>query len=612
MRDNNPSPNLLRRATMIGVAQLGLFGVLFSRLHFLQISQADEYSILADENRINIEPVLPARGCIVDLFGIEMAKNVPNFQIVLLVNPVIDVVKSLNYLSKVIKISAKRKQYIIAEFLKANTGDIIPIIHNLTWEEFANVNLYSMNMHGIDPYVGSVRSYPFGEIDAHIVGYVGIFDRENVVKQRYKLQGKIGLEKQFNKKLLGVDGVRRVEVNSVGRVIRELSVTQGKAGDDLITTLDQEVQNYTHKRMKNYNGSVVVMDTQTGEIVSLVSTPSFDPHLFHLGMSQKEWDTLRYNPYNPLLNKAVSGQYSPGSTFKIIVALVALEQGIIHTKETIECSGKYSLGTDVFHCWKPKGHGDMNLYDALKYSCDTYFYELSNLIGIDLIEDMGKRFGLGVKTNIDIQGEKSGVMPGKKWKKHNIGETWQKGETIITGIGQGYVLTTPLQLAVMISRFVNGGYEVQPHFQYEIHNPKYISMHKKPLDVKPQHIEFIKRALWGSVNDGDGTASGGQLLYKGQRLSGKTGTVQVRRISELERKEGVVENKDLDRNLRDHALFIGFAPYDKPKYAISVVLEHAGKSTPATYVARDVMKQVLKRSQLRMEQKEKLYLQSKE
>ena len=385
--------------------------------------------------------------------------------------------------------------------------------------------------------------------------------------------GKSGIEKYLEKALRGESGNLKLEVNAYGRIMKEIERVDGIPGKDVQLTIDSRLQQKAFELFGEESGAAVLLDVHTGEILAFVSAPSFDPNMMTQGLSTEDWNALLHNERNPLTDKAISGQYSPGSTFKMIVALAALEAGVIKPETRTYCAGKMFLGNHAFHCWKKEGHGHLNVVEALQHSCDIFFYETAQKLGIEKIADMARRFGLGSKINIGLENEKAGLIPDKEWKLRRFGEPWQQGESLISGIGQGYILTTPLQLATMTARLVNGGYEIKPTFLKVSDGEK--SKIKK-IDVSPANLELIKEGMYAVVNKPGGTAWRSQFDYHGQRMGGKTGTTQVRRITMKERREGIKKESELPWRLRNHALFVGYAPHDNPKYAVAVLVEHGG------------------------------------
>ena len=385
--------------------------------------------------------------------------------------------------------------------------------------------------------------------------------------------GKSGIEKYLEKALRGESGNLKLEVNAYGRIMKEIERVDGIPGKDVQLTIDSRLQQKAFELFGEESGAAVLLDVHTGEILAFVSAPSFDPNMMTQGLSTEDWNALLHNERNPLTDKAISGQYSPGSTFKMIVALAALEAGVIKPETRTYCAGKMFLGNHAFHCWKKEGHGHLNVVEALQHSCDIFFYETAQKLGIEKIADMARRFGLGSKINIGLENEKAGLIPDKEWKLRRFGEPWQQGESLISGIGQGYILTTPLQLATMTARLVNGGYEIKPTF-LKVSDGEKSKIRK--IDVSPTNLELIKEGMYAVVNKPGGTAWRSQFDYHGQRMGGKTGTTQVRRITMKERREGIKKESELPWRLRNHALFVGYAPHDNPKYAVAVLVEHGG------------------------------------
>lgn len=585
-----------RRHLLLAAAQGGLFAVLAGRLQYLQVSQAETYSTLAEANRVNINELSSERGRIRDRFGEVLADNDQRFQIVLIAEQAGNLPDTLGALQSVLGLSSNHMRDIKRRIKRAPKFKPLVVVDDLSWEDFSKLNLNLPFMQGVEPKVGDKRIYPQKQATAHLVGYVGAKTREdlrrvgNIVGDTV---GRSGVERAFEEALRGTPGVRHVEVNAYGRTIRELRSRPGEAGDDINLSICADMQNFLNTRMARHSGSAVIMDIQNGELISLVSTPSFDPNEFARGINSREWDALLAHERKPLMNKALRGQYAPGSTFKMLVCLAALEADLIKPDEKISCAGMYEFANEQFHCWRPEGHGPTDMVKALEQSCDTYFYDLSLRVGIDRIEAMARRFGFGMPTGIDLAGEKSGIVPSRDWKRANYDIGWRPGETVITGIGQGYLLTTPMQLVVMTAALANGGKIIKPRVTIQDHD---VEGDAETVDIglKPEHLAIMRRGLYAAVNRPDGTAYASSLLIDGQRMSGKTGTVQVRRISKDERESGVIPNSKLDWHLRDHSLFVGYVPHDKPRYAITVVIEHGGGGAQvAAPIARDAMVHLL-------------------
>jgi len=462
-------------------------------------------------------------------------------------------------------------------------------------------------MPGITINVGESRFYPNGSEAASVLGYVsGVSEKDLTGDPLLELPGfrigKAGMEKVHDLALRGKSGTSQVEVNAFGRVIRELERREGLPGAEAWLAIDMELQKFVTKRLGGEAAAAVVMDVHTGEVLTLASTPTFDPNAFNRGLSQSEWKALASNPRSPLNNKAIAGQYSPGSTFKMVVALAALEKGIITPKSQFFCTGELELGDSTFHCWKKTGHGTMDLLAAITQSCDVYFYEIAKRTGIDRISAMARRLGMGQILDIELAGEQQGLMPTRAWKKKVKRVSWQQGETLLAGIGQGFILTTPLQLAVMTARLVNGGKAVTPHLTrqvvpFDAADPPPPSIPEfDTIGIHPPHLDLIKKAMAAVSNSPYGTAYRSRIKEPGFQLGGKTGTVQVRRISKAEREAGVKKNKDLEWRERDHALFVGYAPVKSPRYSIAVVVEHGGGgSSTAAPIAKDILLEVQRR-----------------
>jgi penicillin-binding protein 2 len=382
-----------------------------------------------------------------------------------------------------------------------------------------------------------------------------------------------------------------------------LNRKEGEPGTDITLTIDMDLQRLATQRLEGESGSAVVLDVRTGDVLALVSTPGFDPNAFNRGLSNEEWHALISNPKAPLANKAIAGQYAPGSTFKVAVALAGLEKGAINPNTTVKCWGRTRLGNAYFHCWKRGGHGPVQLHDALTQSCDVYFYEVAKRVGVDRISAMARRLGLGQTLGLDLPGERPGLLPTRDWKLATIGVPWQMGETLISGIGQGYVLATPLQLAVMTARVANGGRAVTPRIARRAPPPEGAEPEQPPddLGLVPGHLQLVREGMVDVVNGRRGTARGAAIKEPGMEMAGKSGTSQVRRISKAEREAGVFKNEDLPWKRRDHALFVAYAPIDAPRYAVAVVIEHGGGgSAAAAPVARDILVMAQKLDAVRM------------
>jgi len=595
--DINREKIFSRRAFVLGgIKSLLMLGVT-ARLFYLQISQANKYEVLAEENRINLKLIPPVRGEILDRNKVALALNKENFRIILVPEQALSLEETLKRLKVVMGLTETERERVLKEAKRRRGFVPIMVRENLTWDEVARLEVNTLELPGVSIEVGSQRFYPFKEVTSHLVGYVGKVSTEEL-QQPGLLQltdyrvGKTGLEKEFDSRLSGEAGAKQMEVNAVGRIIRELRREPGKTGDSLDLTIDVQLQNIIYDKVGDQVASVTVMNAHTGAVHALVGAPGYDPNLFHFGVDVESWQELQTNPRRPLLNRIVSGQYAPASTFKMIVALTALKEGWT-PGERVYCPGHYNYGDTRFHCWKEEGHGKLDLYEAIAQSCDVYFYELSRQLGIDKIAAMARTFGLGTPTGIQIPAEVSGLVPDRQWKRKALNRRWQKGETLIAGIGQGYLLATPIQLAVMTAQMVNGGYSVTPKLlQKEVVNNM---VPPESIGVPKSHLDIVMKGMDMATNAQKGTAYWHRIRTPEYRMGGKTGTAQVKRISLQEREDGIIENKDRQWFLRDHALYVGYAPLSQPKYVVSVVVEHGGGgSAVAAPIAHEALYQAQK------------------
>lgn len=595
-RDNDKGKVLIRRSLIMALIKFLLLMVIIVRLYYLQVYQADRYKTLADENRISTRLLVPPRGIIYDRNGVTIASNQQNFQALIVAEQAPNVQETLDAFKKIMPLSAAEEERIKKDLKRNRSFVPIKIRDNLSWEEVSKIQLNAPDLPGIVIDEGLTRYYPFGAAMAHILGYVSSVSDKDVKDDPllevpgFKI-GKSGIEKYLEKDLRGESGNLKLEVNAYGRIMKEIERVDGIPGKDVQLTIDSRLQQKAFELFGEESGAAVLLDVHTGEILAFVSAPSFDPNMMTQGLSTKDWNALLHNERNPLTDKAISGQYSPGSTFKMIVALAALEAGIIKPETRTYCAGKMFLGNHAFHCWKKEGHGHLNVVEALQHSCDIFFYETAQKLGIEKIADMARRFGLGSKINVGLENEKAGLIPDKEWKLKRFGEPWQQGESLISGIGQGYILTTPLQLATMTARLVNGGYEIRPTFLKVSDKEK---NKIKKIDVSPANLELVKEGMYAVVNKPGGTAWRSQFDYHGERMGGKTGTTQVRRITMKERREGIKKESELPWRLRNHALFVGYAPHDNPKYAVAVLVEHGGGgSSVAAPLAGKILKEAV-------------------
>ena len=635
-----------RRMFILGVAKVTVFTGIFIRLFSLQINDNKKYLTLSDKNRLREWRLPPIRGEFVDYFDTVVASNSEVYQ--LHVTP--EEVENFRYLilrlKNILALSNREFQKILKQKKKQKSWETIVISDNLTWEQFVKVNYYLYDLVGAKAIVSVSRNYPFADNYTHVLGYVSEASKEDILKNETIKNhhvpglkvGKTGLEKAFEENLIGLNGVERYEVNAYGKRIKQIDYKAGQKGKKIKLTIDTEIQKLANSLLKGTSGSISVMDIYTGDILAMQSSPSFDPNLFLFGISQDDWQLIRNNPLKPLVNKTLSGLYSPGSTIKPIVALSALENNIVNKDFKVNCTGKIKMYGQTYHCWKKKGHGVVNLKGAMKQSCDTYFYEISRKLGVDRLKETAIKFGLGEKVLKGIfNNEKKGLVPSTEWKKNNLGKGWLIGETLITGIGQGYIQTTPLQLCLMTAQLANGGHKIYPKITVNENDETYEeaqSIIKKNYKINKEifrginesseglfsfikekkhetlyknfdNIKLIQEAMFASTNEVRGTSYSSRIKNPKYQFAGKTGTSQVKRITEKDRKLNL-KTFEIPYKDRDHALYIAFGPYKKPRYALSIVIEHGGSgSSTAAPIAKKLFKLIVDRHELREEVRNK-------
>ena len=585
-----------RRTVGVGGTMSLVFAVLAGRLYQLQIRDGEEYRVAAENNRVSQRPLAPPRGRVLDRFGAEMATNRRNYRVMIVAEQAKDGVKeALDQIGKVIHLTEAQKKKVLADVAKNKKFVPVPVMENMSWEEFSRINLHLPYLPGVQPDVGETRDYPFGAEMVHVLGYVSSVSPDDLKDDTdllldlpgYRI-GKRGIEKAYDKELRGKGGDTRVEVNAYGRIVRELGKDPGTPGQDVWLTIDCELQRFADQRLGQESAACIVMDVETGAILSLSSTPGFDPNWFNVGVTNSQWKDLSTSDYKPLLNKAMGGTYPPGSTFKAAVALAAVDAGIATPDYHVNCSGVYNFGGHAFHCWQRKGHGTLDIEGAVQRSCDVFFYETSRRLGIDKIEAAARKLGLGTPTGIELPGERSGLIPSRAWKQKTYGWSWQQGDTISVGIGQGYVTVTPLQLCQMMAR-IAGGKAVNAHMVHSV-GDKGLEQESVPhLDFADESLAVVRSGLNKVTNVPGGTAFAWRINEPGMEMAGKTGTAQVRRFTKEERARGLISNHNLAWKLRDHALFIGYAPIEKPRYALSIIIEHGAVGHPHVEMARDIL-----------------------
>ncbi|WP_191253920.1 penicillin-binding protein 2 [Kordiimonas sediminis] len=595
-----------RRAFIVGGVQAVCMSILGGRLYYLSIKEGDKYKLRADKNRISLRLIAPERGEILDRKGRRLATNKKDFRVFLIPEQTSDLSATLKEISGIIDLEEKQIVRIERQIKRQRKFVPVTLKQNLNWSSFSRINAEMHDLPGILPDAGVTRDYPAGKSVSHLVGYVASPGEDDVsLNPLYQLPGfkvgREGLERRFEDHLRGMAGTRRVEVNSVGREIRELPGRErSEAGGNVALTIDLELQEYATERLGEASAGAVVMSVETGEIHALASAPTFDPNAFTQGMSVENWNALLSDPRKPLLNKSLAGVYPPGSTIKMVVALAALEKGIITPETEFFCNGRHGLGKQIFHCWRRGGHGKLDLLDAIGQSCDVYFYKIAEQMDIDDLADMARRFGLGQAFDIDLEGVRSGLVPDRRWKRAVMNQPWYLGETLNVSIGQGAFLATPLQLAVMTSRIASGR-EIMPRLTRQLlgvgelpAEDRGIRSDFRSMDVNPLHMRSARRGM-EKVMELRGSAHDYRRAKDMPKQAGKTGTAQVRRITLEERRTtGVLDNEDLPWNARDHALFVGYAPVEDPKFAVAVLVQHGGGGAKvAAPIGRDLMDKAL-------------------
>jgi len=629
-----------RRMFIISAAKVVVFTGIIARLFSLQINENTKYLTLSDKNRLREWRLPPVRGQFLDYFGNIIAGNLKVYQLHVVPEQVENFKYLMLRLKDILQLNDKEFSKIIKKKNSQKSWETLIISENLSWEQFSKINFYLHELVGAKPVLSVARNYPFNKTFTHVLGYVAEASENDLLNNEIIKNnhvpglrvGKIGLEKTFENDLLGTNGVQRYEVNAYGKRINQLDLKEGEKGKNITLTLDTEVQKLSNELLAEKSGSISVMNIYTGEIIAMHSSPSFNPNLFLYGISIKDWKEIRENPLKPLLNKTVSGLYSPGSTIKPLVALSALENDVITPNQKVRCTGKMEMYGHTYHCWKEKGHGVMDLRNGIKQSCDIYFYETARKLGVDRLNLTALKFGLG---NTVLKGtlanEKKGLVPSTKWKKDNLGYGWVLGETLITGIGQGYIQTTPLQLCLMTAQLANGGFEIYPRItvdknQESLENIKYkmiqnalkqkdkqyASSRRKieeflnigskkyqPLYRNPENVKFVLEAMFGSANEVMGTSYSSRIEDPKYQFAGKTGTSQVKKITEQAR-ELDLHISQIPYEERDHALYIAFGPYNNPTYAVSIIVEHGGSgSSAAAPIAKKLFKLIIDRHELR-------------
>lgn len=592
------SRKISRRVIMLGIIQASVISVLGLKLRSMQLDHADEYRLLSDGNSIKIRLLPPARGLILDRNGFVIAGNEQNYRVTLTREDVGDVSAVVARLRHIIPMTDRQAADLMAEIRRRSAVTPIMVADRLTWAEFSSIALNAPTLPGVTPESGLSRSYPRGGDFSHVLGYVGpvsdydlskIENPDPVLRLPEFQLGKVGMEARLEEALRGKAGSRRVEVNSAGREMRELSRQEGQQGAAVQTTLDARLQNFAAQRLGTESAAAVVIDVTNGDIVAISSSPVFDPNKFVRGISGPDYRELMNHDHRPLADKTVQGAYPPGSTFKMVTLLAGLESGVITAGSRFFCPGYTTVAGRRFHCWSRGGHGTVDAITSLSHSCDVYYYELAQRVGIDRIAIMARKLGIGVRHDLPMSAITEGIAPDRAWKMARYQQEWQVGDSLNASIGQGYVLASPLQLAVMAARVATGR-AVAPRLVRAIDGVPQPTPDFAELDINALNLRTARAGMDAVMNSDRGTARRARILAEEWRMAGKTGTSQVRNITAAERARGVISNDQLPWNRRDHALFVCYAPFGAPRYAVSVVVEHGGGgSAVAAPIARDIL-----------------------
>jgi penicillin-binding protein 2 len=620
----NQSDNVLklnsinRRMFILAAAKVVILGGIVSRLFFLQVKENKRYLTLSDKNRIREWKLPPIRGNFEDYFGNTIAGNFEAYELHLIPEEIENFRYTINRVRNILQLSDSQFQKILKKKNQIKPWENLIVSNNLTWENFSKINNNLYDLNGVKPVISISRSYPFKENFTHVLGYVSQANDQDIlsneiIKEKFVQGlkvGKIGLEKTFENDLIGNNSIERYEVNAYGRRISQLEFQKGNKGKTIKLTIDTEIQKLANELLKEKAGSICVMDIFTGHVVAMHSSPSFDANKFVFGISNDDWQLIRNDPMKPLVNKSLSGNYSPGSTIKPIVALSALENKVVNSNFRVNCRGHKNpleLYGQTYHCWKKEGHGIVNMREAMKQSCDTYFYEVARKLGVDKLSDTAKKFGLGKKVFGDLfEIEKSGLIPSTFWKKNALGRNWLLGETIITGIGQGYIQTTPIQLCLMTAQIANGGHKIIPKIILDSKTEEEDKF--APIVEDAKNMKLVQDAMFSSTNEVRGTSYRSRIDDPKYQFAGKTGTAQVKRITKQDR-ELDLDTSEIPYEERDHALYVAFGPYKNPRYAASIVIEHGGSGgSVAAPLAKKLFKKIIDRHEIRKNFESNKYL----
>ncbi|MDX2095766.1 MAG: penicillin-binding protein 2 [Alphaproteobacteria bacterium] len=590
MRPHELQKLVSRRAVIFGGVQAAAGMALLSRLYFLQFVHGDEFKLQSEDNRAKLQLIIPPRGIISDRYGVAMAMNQVNYRLVIEPDSRTQARATLKVLAPLMRLREGEVRQLTDAIRHSKVGIPILVREHLSWEEVARIQYHLPELGAASIEEGQWRHYPFADHASHLIGYVGKVAPEEVDKSQPLLSqpdmkiGKNGIESVYEARLQGKAGSKQIEVNAAGSPVRELSRQAPSAGEALPLTIDSRLQEFAIERLGEESGAIVVMDVNTGEVLALVSMPAFDPNEFSKGIKSGYYGDLRANKRAPLLNKAIAGQYPPGSTFKMMTGLAGLKSGKFNAHSHVHCNGTFYLGNHPFTCWKVEGHGTLTMAEAIEQSCDVFFYTVAREIGIEALAAMAREFGLGQKSGLGLRGEQPGIVPSPAWKQKVGRGAWNPGETINSAIGQGDTLTTPIQLAMMTARLVNGGKKILPRLLLDEAN-KFVG----DVEVSPAHLDLIREGMFKVVNDPRGTAHGSAIKDERYAFGGKTGTSQVRKLLVHGQNQNLIPWE-----FRHHALFVGYAPVDKPEICCSVIIEHGGGgASAAAPVARDVLQKAM-------------------
>ncbi|WP_273501879.1 penicillin-binding protein 2 [Paracoccus sphaerophysae] len=590
--------SITRRGLMLGAIQAAVVATLGWRLKTMQLDRADEFRLLSDGNSIKLRLLPPARGLIHDRNGVLLAGNEANYRATITREEAGDAAAVIARLRHLIPMTDTAVAALLAEIGRRSAITPIVVADRLTWDQFSSIAVNAPALPGVSPESGLSRSYPRAGDFAHVLGYVGPVSDYDLSKMEnpdpvlmlpeFQL-GKLGVEAKLETRLRGKAGTRRVEVNSAGREMRELERIEGEQGETVQMTLDAALQNFAMQRLGGESAAAVVLDAQTGDILASASAPTFDPNLFVRGISGADYRALMQHDHRPLADKTVQGVYPPGSTFKMVTLLAGLESGLINGGSHFYCPGYTTVAGRRFHCWSRGGHGSVGPIQSLERSCDVFYYELAQKIGIDRIADMARRLGIGVRHELPMSAIAEGIAPDRAWKKAKYDQDWQVGDSLNASIGQGYVLASPLQLAIMTARVATGR-AVEPRLVRAVNGTALPVAEFPELGLAEANLKIVRGGMDAVMNGSHGTAAKSRIVAPEWRMAGKTGTSQVRNITAAERARGVISNDQLPWIRRDHALFVCYAPVEAPRYAVSVVVEHGGGgSAVAAPIARDIL-----------------------